>query len=128
MAVFFWYLVTCPVYGTVHMYTGQVTFSKILEKTRPCLTGHPVQILAQVFEKNPILNSGTDNGDGDTASGDQGAEQFNDPWIFIEEEPRLSPRNEIIELKLKPESFCNILFALLIFNKPSLVLFCPLAT
>ena len=31
MAVFFWYLVklTCPVYATTHVYTGQVTFSKV---------------------------------------------------------------------------------------------------
>ena len=32
--------VTCPVYATVHVLTGQVTFSKVPE---PCWTGHPVQ-------------------------------------------------------------------------------------
>ena len=33
MAVFFWYLVkvTCPVYATVNVYTGLVTFYKVPE-------------------------------------------------------------------------------------------------
>ena len=35
MAVFFWYTflkVTCAVYATVHVYTGQVTIYKVPEK------------------------------------------------------------------------------------------------
>ena len=34
MVVFFFYLVkvTCPVYATVHVYTGYVTFSRVPEK------------------------------------------------------------------------------------------------
>ena len=36
------YEMACPVYDTVQCIRVQVTFSKIPEKTRPCLTGHPV--------------------------------------------------------------------------------------
>ena len=29
-------------------YTGQVTFYKVPEKTRPCLTGHPVAYFVEI--------------------------------------------------------------------------------
>ena len=31
----------CPVYATVHVYTGQVAFSQGTRKTLSCFTGHP---------------------------------------------------------------------------------------
>ena len=33
--------VTCQVYTCTEAYTGQAIFNKV-QKTRPCLTGHPV--------------------------------------------------------------------------------------
>ena len=44
IAVFFWYLVkvTCSVYATVHVYSGQVTFYQEPETPDNLLTSHPV--------------------------------------------------------------------------------------
>ena len=47
MTVFFGYFVKSDlsiVCYCIHVHTGQVTFSKVPEKTCTCFTGHPVQI------------------------------------------------------------------------------------
>ena len=36
--------VTCPMYKCTVAYTGQVTFCKVPEKTRPCLSGQVVYV------------------------------------------------------------------------------------
>ena len=50
------------------MYTGQVTISKVPEKTRPCLTGHPVPglyrswiFLGDIFYFLSIVYNNTDD-------------------------------------------------------------------
>ena len=55
MAMFIGYPVESdlPVYATVHMYTGQVTISKVPEKTRPCITGHHV-VLYPSYSSVPV--------------------------------------------------------------------------
>ena len=52
MAVCFWYLVkvTYLVYTCTVAYTGQVIFSKVPPKTRPCSTGHSAPFVCSKFQ------------------------------------------------------------------------------
>ena len=51
---------SCPVYSTVHVYTGQVTFYQGIKNTRPCLAGDPVDgrmvYMIIIPPESPYLN------------------------------------------------------------------------
>ena len=47
---------TCLVYATVQVYTGQVIFPKVPAKTRSCLTGHPVFSYCMKIKNTILVN------------------------------------------------------------------------